>query len=181
MLKKSWNTWFKVCALFAALFIGAATLPAAVAEAACGGVKQDDEAACGAAANDDEAAVRRIFVDSMTKGIIKGLELTGKQVSPEQRTKIRAIADVSFPKIYARIQAGGLCEEYKKQMFDKDIRNLDKKVLAAKTLQEVAPVAQQQMKIIRERYPKLYQFMNTDKEMQAVTMEMMRNIAEAIK
>ena len=95
--------------------------------------------------------------------------------------KVGAVVDGSFPQIYARIQAAGLCGDYKKQMFDKDIRNLDKKVLAAKTLQEVAPVAQQQMKLLRERYPKLYQFMNTDKEMQAVTMEMMRKIAEAIK
>ena len=87
----------------------------------------------------------------------------------------------SFPKIFARIQAAGLCGDYKKQMFDPDIRNLDKKVLAAKTLQEVAPVAQEQMKILRERYPELFQFMNTDKEMQAATMEMMRKIAEVVK
>ena len=33
MLKKSWDRVFKVCALFAALFLAAATLPAAVAEA----------------------------------------------------------------------------------------------------------------------------------------------------
>ena len=170
MSKKSWSTWFKVCALFATLFVGAATLPVAAEEAACGG-----------AAKDDEAALRRIFVDSMTQGIIKGLELTGRQVSPEQRTKIRAIADESFPKIYARIQAGGLCEEYKKQMFDKDIRNLDKKVLAAKTLQEVAPIAQEQMKLLREKYPKLFEFMNSDKEMGAATMEMLQKIAAAVK
>ena len=170
MFSKSSVKRFGVCALFAALFFVAA-LPAAAAEATCGAAPKQD----------DDAAVKQAFVDSMTIGMVKGLQLTGKEVSPERQAKLRAVAEESFPSIYARVKAAGFAEDYRKQMFDPDIRKFDKQVLEAKTVQEVAPVAQAQMKVLREKYPKLFEFMNTDKEMQAATMAMMQKITEALK
>ena len=154
-----------------ALFVAAAQLPAVAEEAACGAVPERSE----------EAAVRQAFVYSITVGMVKGLQLTGREVSTEQQARLRGVAEESFTKIYARIKAAGLAEDYKKQMFDPDIRKFDKQVLEAKTMSEIAPIAQAQMKALNEKYPKLVEFMNTDREFQAITMEMMQKIAKALK
>ena len=170
MLSKSSVKRFGICALFAALFFGAA-LPAAA-----------DEADCGAATKqDDDAAVRQTFVDAMTIAMIKSFQLRGMEVSPERQAKFRAAVEESFPKIYARIKAAGFGEDYRKQMFDPDIRKFDKRVIEAKTVQEANTAVQEQIKATREKYPKLFEFIHTDKEMEAAAMEMMLKIAEAIK
>ncbi|MBO4708146.1 MAG: hypothetical protein J5727_00025 [Kiritimatiellae bacterium] len=166
-MSKCWYGMLMVCALF----VAAAQLPAVAEEAGCGAVPDRSE----------EAALRQVFVDSITAGVIKGLQVTGKEVPPERQAKLRAIADESFSKILARVKAAGHYEDYRKQMFDPEIRQLDKKVLEAKTAQEILPIAQQQVKIFSEKYPELFRFISSDQEMQAATMEMMQKLFEVCK
>ena len=167
-MSKRFNGMFKVCMFFAVFAFAAAAIPAAAAYEA-------------APKQDGDAAVRQVFVDSMTIGLVKGLQLSGKEVSPEQQAKLRGIAEEFFPRIYARIKAAGFGEDYKKQMFDPEIRQFDRQMLETKTVQEVSPLAQKQMKIFHDKYPKLFEFMNTDPELQAAAMDMLRKISEALK
>ena len=158
------SSWLKVCAVFAVVFVGAAALPAAEAKLTA-----------------EEAQMQNLYADSMTKGIVKGVSFSGKQVSPEQQLEIRRIAAETFPEVLALIKRDGLYDEYKAQLFDPEIRSMDERALAAKDLNEIATIARQQMAVVEKKYPELFKWMNSNKELQAVVSAMMQKIIAGLK
>ena len=164
MSKKS---LLKVCALFAVFFFGAAQLP--VMAATCPEQTQE------------ETALRQRYAENTILGFVKGLELNGKQVTPEQKEKMRRIVFDAFPELIALVRKAGLYDEYKTQMLDGDIRELDKKILKAATMEEVVPLIQKEMALINERYPKLVQWLSSDPELQAFSARLMQKIAAVLQ
>ena len=158
------SSWLKVCAVFAVVFMGAAALPAAEAKLTA-----------------EEAQMQNLYVDSMTKGIVKGVSFSGKQVSPEQQIEIRRIAAETFPEVLALIKRDGLYEEYKAQLFDPEIRSLDEQAMAAKDMNEIATIARQQMAIVEKKHPALFKWMNSSEELQAVVSAMMQKMIAVLK
>lgn len=155
----------KVCAVLAVVFAGAVRLPAAEE------VKLTAE----------EVQIRSIYANSMTKAIAKGASFSGKQVSPEQQAEIRRIVNEAFPEILATVKRAGLYEEYKAQMFDPELRSLDERAMAAKDMGEVMSIARQQMAVVQKKYPELFKWMNSNKELQAVVSAMMQKIIAVLK
>ena len=167
MSKKS---LLKVCALFAALFVAAA-VPMAAA----------DTPACGAAQDQGEAAVRQRYAENTVQGFVKGFELSGRKVTPEQRSQMQRVVWDSFPEFIALVKKAGLYDEYRKQLFDPEIRELDNQILKGTTIQEVTPLLQKEMQLISKRYPELVKWTATNPDMQAFSARMMRKLAAILQ
>jgi len=157
----------KLCALFAVFFFGAAQLP--VMAATC----QEPTA--------EEAAIRQRYAENTILGFVKGLELNGRQVTPEQRDKLYRIVWDSYPEFIALVRKAGLYDEYKAQMFDGEIRELDKQTLKASTVQEVVPLLQKEMALINERYPKLVQWLSSDPELRAFSARTIQKMTAVLQ
>ena len=173
MLRKSLNGMLKAGALFATLFVAATGLTAAEAP--------KTEGLTTAVGDQSEAAVRRNYVRNTVNGFAKGLEIRGKTLTAEQREKLHRVADEAFPKVIALVRKAGLYEEYRKMHFDRELRELDQQVFKAKTMQEVMALAQKEIALLHERYPKLMEWISTDPEMQALSMQIMQKMMEACK
>ena len=168
-MSKRFYGMLKVCAVFAALFVAAVRLPAA------------DAPACPAAQDQGDAELRQRYVDNTINGFVKGLELNGKKVTPEQREKMHRIVFDAFPEFIALVKKAGLYDEYKAEMFDRDIRELDKQILKTTTMQEVLPLLQKEMALINERYPKLVKWLSSDSELQAFSTRLMQKIVAVLQ
>ena len=166
MLKKR-SIWMS---MLCALFVAAANLAAAEVPAVA---MPEDRS---------EAAIRRFFAENTTKGVVKGLQLQGKlPPSKEQQEQIYRIVYDTFPEVIARIKRAGLYDEYTALLFDREIRELDQQSLNAKSLQEVMTLMHKLMALFSERYPRVYQLMTADRELNGITMLMMQKIAAVCK
>lgn len=165
MSKSILSGMFKICALFAVCLFAAARLPVTA-----------DEPARGAATGRSDAAMRRIFVDATTKGVVQGFRINGRELTAEQLEKVRGVVAAAFPKFIARFKAAGFYDEYKSMFFDPEIRELEEKSLKTETMDEIIKLAEQRLTLIRERYPKLFDFSDNDQELKRHYIQMMRDI-----
>lgn len=154
------SSWLKVCAGFAAVFMGAAALPATAAELTA-----------------EEAVLQRKFVDRMVKGLIKGYETSsGKTVSPVQREELRRLVGKTFPRYIAAVRRAGFYEEYKTQMSDPEIDRLNEAILNAGNMDELRQLSRQLMSYIRKQYPRLTEWQDSDRELAEIYLPMFEEI-----
>lgn len=168
MPKSILSGMFKLCALFAVCLFAASSVAA-------------DEPARGAATDRSDAALQRLFVDATTKGVVQGFRINGRELTAEQLEKVRGVVAAAFPKFLARFKAAGFYDEYKSMFFDPEIREQEEKSFKAKTMDEIMALNAQRLTLIRERYPKLFEFTNSDQELKRHYIQMMREILAVVK
>lgn len=166
MLKRCSRGMWKFGVFCAVLFFAAAQLPAETVEAA---------------RDRNEVAMQWLFSDNTTMGVVKAFQFGNKQITPAQLIKIRKIVYGTFPKIAARARLAGVFDEYKAQLFDTEICLMNAKALDVPTVQELMELSQKQLAVIRDKYPKVYEWMNSDKELHNILMQMMQEIDAAAK
>ena len=166
MFKKS---WLKGCALFAVLFLGAAQLPATAASYA--DLKGNDQ------------VLLNNFVITMHAGIVKGYELsTGKKIEATPKDiQIRYALRDAFPDILAEIKRAGFYDEYLALAADREVQQMNGELTKVKTVEELRQLAERQKSYVAKKYPRLAEWMNSSKELEAVVAPMMRKVMEILE
>jgi len=128
-----------------------------------------------------ENDIRVRFANNTANGVVKGLELRGKTLSPEEKKAVYELGLKAADKIIPLVKKAGLFEDYAKQLFDPDIMKLDRQALEAKNIDEVQKIMDKELDLIRSRYPVLYIWVTTSVEATEVMTEYLREVAKQSK
>ena len=126
--------------------------------------------------------MRCVYASNITLMLVKVAQFDGnKPITPEQVTKIYEIAYEAFPNILARVKEAGFYDEYKRQIFDAKLRRMDARGVCARTAEELKKPGAEQTSYMETKYPRLWEWINSDAKAQSIVMQMFQEIAATLK
>lgn len=126
-------------------------------------------------------AAAKYYAQSVSVGLYKGFELqTGNEISAVKKAQLEKLfMDFTVKSVIPCMKRHGLVDEWIKSQNDPKIRELNAKILKAKSIQDLQPIMVESVQYTQKNYPNLLVKMMQDqvylKEFQQMTLNA-RNI-----